>query len=351
MRATAIADLADRGRADHLRRLLQDARGLSVEFDPFLANHLPMALVILSRLGASEGRLEAFAASYTRANGLKPAPSDAGRIDGGTWRDHLGARDYEGDYRAFFKREVERLGAERALRLYLPELVPGIAASALHALMRLAYARLEGDDEETVVGLGYWAATFLPLGMAGRGKPITDEPADLLRALREIEGLRGLHPPSDLLWHWMREAASRPEFPPVVDLLSPAPDLLARVARASLALMAGTMSFEALHAVTATHWVRLVGDGWPDRQLALRYLWQALAAVYPKMGFPVLPSAGELQAMREIPAPTWHEISARAVLSDDEHDLSFVFSAMEEERVYGDRLYRVLAGKRMGLVT
>ena len=35
---------------------------------------------------------------------------------------------------------------------------------------------------------------------------------------------------------------------------------------------------------------------------------------------------------------------AKAVQSEDEHDISLVFSASEEERAYGDRLYRVVAG-------
>ena len=147
----------------------------------------------------------------------------------------------------------------------------------------------------------------------------------------------------------MREAAAQPDFPPVVDLLAETPDMLPRLARTSLALMAGDMTFEALHAVTAIHWVRLVGDAWPDPGLAARYVWQALAAVYPKIGMPPLPGADVLEALRAQPAPPWPEIAARAVASDDEHDLSFSFSAMEEEKVYGDRLYRVLAARRLGL--
>ena len=53
--------------------------------------------------------------------------------------------------------------------------------------------------------------------------------------------------------------------------------------------------------------------------------------------------------MRAQPAPSWPEIAARAVASDDEHDLSFTFSAMEEEKTYGDVLYRILAARRLDL--
>ena len=276
-------------RAERIGALIRQSAEASFEFGHCLSNHLPMVLPILDRLGASPQRCAAWALTYAQANGLRQAPPDRGRITAETWYRHLGERDLEGDYRGFFSGEVARLGARAAERLYLPVLVPGVAASALHTLMRLAYAHLRADDAEVGTSLGYLAATWLPLREAGGIAPMSDDPAALLEALRGIEALRHLEPPSELLWHWMREAAAQPEFPPVVDLLAETPDMLTRLARTSLALMAGSMTFEALHAVTAMHWVRVVGDAWPDPGLAARYVWQALAAVYPKIDMPPLP--------------------------------------------------------------
>jgi len=168
--------------------------------------------------------------------------------------------------------------------------------------------------------------------------------------LRQHPELCRLEPPTDLLWHWMRAVAAEPAFPDVAALLVPAPDLLARVAKASLALMAGTMTFEAVHAVTSAHWLRILRQVWPDEALAVRYVWQAIAAVYPKIGAPALPSEDQLEEERRQPCPGWAEIGAKAIASDDEHDLSFTFSALEEGRCYGDRLYQVLAARRVGLI-
>ena len=180
--------------------------------------------------------------------------------------------------------------------------------------------------------------------------PATDDPAALLAALREHPELCRLEPPTDLLWHWMRAVAAEPAFPDVAALLGPSPDLLARVAKPSLALMAGTMTFEAVHAVTSAHWLRILRPVWPDEALAVRYVWQAIAAVYPKIGAPALPSDDRLEEERRQPCPDWVEIGAKAIASDDEHDLSFTFSALEEGRCYRDRLYQVLAARRVGLV-
>jgi hypothetical protein len=38
------------------------------------------------------------------------------------------------------------------------------------------------------------------------------------------------------------------------------------------------------------------------------------------------------------------------VRSDDEHDLSLVFSAREEFRMFDDRLHQVVAARRMRLI-
>ena len=54
--------------------------------------------------------------------------------------------------------------------------------------------------------------------------------------------------------------------------------------------------------------------------------------------------------MRRRPAPDWPDIFRVAVERNDEHDLSFTFSASEEEKVRPDPLYRVLAARRLELI-
>ena len=333
-----------------LERAVAWSRQWSAEFPFCLANHLPMVLVALHRMGASDERLEAYCHIYHKQNGLVPVPEPTAKITTENWRAFLGEREREGDYRAFFVSETARLGATPAALHYLPELIPGIAASATHALMRMAYATLTDSDEETAVSLGYWAATYLPLRVSQGLAPSTDDPADVLAFMYGPEAFRHVEPERDLLWHFMRAVAERPEFNPVVDMLAIGPDTHDRVARLSLALYAGTLDFCALHAVTGTHWLRLTAPRTPDRAAGLRYFWQAIAALVPKMGFPALPSADELEASRRMPLPDWPEIFSEAVTRDDEHDLSLAFSAGDEFKHYGDRLYQYVAAKRLNLV-
>jgi Questin oxidase-like len=342
---------AHAGRAETiLNRLLVESRGLSVEFGHCLANHLPMLLVILSRLGASNRRLEDYFQMYYQANSLRPPPPRVAPIGPADWTRHLGDRTRETDYRVFFAAELRRLGVRDLQRHYLPILLPGVCASALHALMRLAYGYLDDCPDEIALALAYWATTFLPLAPAMGAAPVTVEPGQVLTLLTERRDLLDVHPECDLLWHAMRAVGRHPSFAPVVDWLTIDATTLERCAGAALALFASTGDFCALHALTGAHWIRLLPAEAANRTTLLRYFWQGVASVYPKMGMPPVACAEELAALRVADCPPWPDIAAAAVASDDEHDPSLVFSAMQEEAVYRDPAYRRVAARRVGLL-
>ncbi|MGH6797776.1 MAG: questin oxidase family protein [Roseiarcus sp.] len=350
MSARAISSHRNSATRHELERTVAWSRQWSAEFPFCLANHLPMVLVALHRMGASDERLEAYCHIYHEQNGLVSVPGPIGKITTDNWREFLGQREREGDYRTFFANEAARLGATPAALLYLPQLMPGMAASALHAFMRMAFATMTDSDEETAVALAYWAATYLPLGASRGAKPSTGDPAEVLAFMSEPEAFRHVEPERDLLWHFMRAVAQKPEFAPVVDMLAIGPQTHGRIARLSLALYAATLDFCALHALTGTHWLRLIAPRTPDTATPLRYFWQAIASLAPKIGFPRLPNADELEAWRRMRLPDWPEIYREAVARDDEHDLSLTFSAGEEFKHYGERLYQYAAAKRLNLV-
>ena len=333
-----------------LARAVTWSRRWSVEFPAFLANHLPMVLVALHRMGASDERLDAYCRIYQETNGLVPVPEPIDEITSRNWRDFLGQREREGDYRAFFAGEVARLGGTQAAIAYLPELFGGFAASALHAFMRMAYATLTDSEEETGVALAYWAATYLSLGAPQGRPPSTDDPLKVLGYMNGPAAFRHIDTDRDLLWHFMRAVAWKPEFAPVIDMLAIDLETHDLIARISLAVYVSTQDFCALHAVTGTHWLRMMAPRTPDAATPLRYFWQAIAALVPKIGFPAMPSAEQLDEWRASRTPDWHEIFGEAVTHDDEHDLSLTFSAAEEFKRYGDPLYKYAAAKRLNLI-
>jgi len=307
-------------------------------------------LVALDQLGALPARLEEWFAIYRDVSRLVPQPPPVAPIGRADWRDFLGDRSRERDYRDFFTAEVLRLGIGPAVAAYLPTLTPGIAGSALHSFMRLTYGVMRNDPAEVGAALGYWSAVYLELCLATGAEPVTSEPVEVLTRMKPVEAYRHIEPELDLLWTFMREVAKRSEFRGVVNELRIGADSLDRVRRASLALYAGTMDFCALHALTGSHWLRIVWPALPDPNLALRYFWQAIATLYPKIGFPDLPSPEQMEEWRRAPMPDWPEIKEAAIICDDEHDISLAFSAFEEWKAFRDPLYQWVAARRVRLM-
>src|ERR1700753_1109132 len=137
--ARALSSHPDFARRQGLEQSVAWSRQWSAEFPICLSNHLPMVLVALHRMGASDERLNVYCDIYHKQNGLVPVPERICEITRDNWREFLGQREREGDYRVFFSGEVTRLGATPAALAYLPLLMPGMAASAMHAFMRMAY--------------------------------------------------------------------------------------------------------------------------------------------------------------------------------------------------------------------
>jgi hypothetical protein len=155
---------------------------------------------------------------------------------------------------------------------------------------------------------------------------------------------------STLLWKWIEHMGTLPEFQHLLGRMEARPGTIEALRGVSLALYAGTRTFEALHAVTGAHWLRLVAPFVAAPDALAVYWWENVLALYARIGLPDLPDAGTLERWRGLAVPPDAEIAARAVASDDEHDHSLVFSALEEFRVTGDPLYRVVAARRVGLV-
>ncbi|MEO1018417.1 MAG: hypothetical protein AAFY56_12100, partial [Pseudomonadota bacterium] len=119
---------------------------------------------------------------------------------------------------------------------------------------------------------------------------------------------------------------------------------------ARIRLFAAAMDFTSLHALTGTHWLRLVTSRAHDPEPLIRTYWQAIAALYPKIGFVAPLNDEQARELTSRPCPDWTEITRAACASTDEHDISLTYSAREEWQLYGDRLYQFVAARRVGLI-
>lgn len=333
-----------------LSSLMASMPSYASELDGTFANHTPMVLVAAARLGASPTQMLAFANHYAATKKTLSFQDSAAVVTVSNWRTMLGMREHEGAYRRFFALQQELHGTDVLLRDWLPLLAPGVGASAFHALMRTAYAVLNEDDVETVNGLAYWCATWLPMPASRTGPCISADPALVLLHAGALPGMRGL-PVHDLLWKNMRQSFELESFKSASDWLVVDDTTLIRCAGSAIALFAATQDFCALHAVTGLHWIRMLQPFNPATQEAVRYFWAGIAGLMNEMGYPRLPSSSALNRWRAQSCPDWHQILDAACRSFDEHDLSLVFTCWQEELCYGDPLYRRAAARRLGMIS
>lgn len=336
--------------ATALRVLIAEIGHRSGEFPAFLANHLPMVLEAMGRLGASPERLAEYAEHYNRVHAVPALPPAVAPLTTSDWFTALGDRSRESDLRDFFAEEISQRGGVETVRTYLPTLFPGVAASATHGLMRLAYALLRRDETEIGISLGYWAATYLAFPTRTGSASPTIDPLTPILAMRGEPSFSGISLSSTLLWKFIEHMGTLPAFQAQLGRLAPTPALLDELRQLSLILYAATRSFEALHAVTGCHWLRLVAPTLDQPELLATHWWEVVMALYAKIGMPDLPDGATIAAWRALPVPPDADIAAAAIASDDEHDHSLVFSAFEEFRLTGDPLYKVVAARRVGLL-
>lgn len=310
-----------------LRSLLDANLRCDAEYGGGLANHLPMALVALQALGASQARLETFAATYRGR--LAPAAPAAHWPAGEPWNSRLGAAQAWPMYRALFAQRLMHEGRDAVLRQVLPELMSGCGGAAFHGLIRTAYAVRGGHDGELADALAYWASSHLRLD-AGAGEGDTDDPGPVLQSLRQALG--GWHSTQRLIVQRMQAAALQPVFAAQTQHLRIGTGSLGLLARQATRLYARGGDFTVLHLVTSCHALRLLLPYLDEPLPALRSYWAAYAA-----GAAGLPDTAWLAAPQPLPSvmPDWPQIAAQAIASDDEHVIKLVYSAREEHRHYG----------------
>lgn len=332
-----------------LQRLLADNRGYSAEFGRRMSNHLSMAALALSWMGASDSRVSDFAANYRSRVQLEPLRPPAMRLTMDRWREYLGDPSIEGSAIAYFADVLAESGRAATLKAHLPDLMRGVGAAAFHALIRTAYALEADDDEELAAALSYWTMSWLDLGVATldgeavNPLKIFDLFGSAFRPTAKLE--------SGAIFRRMQAVAAHDSFVSVSVRYSPSKAGLADLAGAAVTLFAATGDFTALHAVTGTHALRLVLPWVDDHQTALAYHWRALLAAYGSMGAPQLPSDGEIARLRRCATPPdWTDLRAVALASNDDHLIKSIYSAWRENAVYRDPLYALAAARYAGIV-
>ncbi|OWZ24223.1 Proteasome subunit beta type-6 [Phytophthora megakarya] len=145
-----------------------------MEYGGYLSNHLLHGVVALFDLGASEEKIEDFAASYcTKLEKKQPNHQDVTQSDArakvlqqskltfDSAHKLLGKRQNFDGLLALYATEVQELGIDETVKKHLPVLVGGLAGALLHSIIQLGYAYHVGGERLVAEGLAYMHYGYL----------------------------------------------------------------------------------------------------------------------------------------------------------------------------------------------
>ncbi|TFW27581.1 questin oxidase family protein [Massilia horti] len=315
-------------------KLLADTRHYAPMYGHRQANHLPMALVALDRLGADPPTLSGFAERYVRRLRLRPAARAA--LDP---HEYLGSADDFARFAAFFEQRISESGLDAVLRDWMPVLMPGLAGAAFHALIRFGYAVDTAIEGEIAHALAFWASEYVCL-------PLSLDPAqgtleEIAVRLRSRVASYTLEPGIitdkllEISWHpALAGPVLQPKEPPGLE----------QIARFALEAYRKHADFTLLHVLIACHAFRLALPYASDKALALRYMWQGALVAYLTVVPPAQPGEQDLLPDAEL---TERDIAALAMRAEDDHVTRLCYAALSEWRQYGEPAYLQVAARSL----
>lgn len=308
-------------------------------------NHAPMAIEALCALGRGDTALPWLEKNWGYRVLLLPRPAPRHPIV--DWKTALGNGCSE-DWSDFLAPGFTVDRWRNSAPLWIERLLPGIAAAALHGVIRTGHAVRSLGDAVTPQRLAelrdataYWAAHYQTLPTEQDGAPPLPAREAVLRLSRipteRQKRCGAITSALDVL-------ADEPAFAAAIDLLDVSGDptvvlsdlteTFSRVFLANAVDQMGLITF--IHGVTGVVALRSLLPLLPAGAVreALRRLWQIDAALYVALGV-APPLSGEIVAPKE----GRETLIDRAVATNDEHAIKFTEAALREYDIRPNPVY------------
>ena len=309
--------------------------GTAPEFGRYgFANHGPMAAEVLVQLGRADA-VASWSADYARQ--LSPAPLPAPKaLSDEDWPGALGDPAAFSDWLTLFETEMADRPVKAVVGEWIPRLVPGTVGAAAHGLIRTAHGlRALGQADtparrvEVATGLAYWASKYQELP----GPPLFIGHQDAPEAIAALPYLPEEAPHTFLITQRVLHVADiSDEFEQGVASLAPRGDAITMLdalavegAKAYLRNAEDGHAIAMLHTITAPLALELVLP-WlsvEDRDAAVAYAWQAIAAIHVAYGIERNADIDEWD-----PVLSADELIDQAVSSGDAHAIKLAEAAL-----------------------
>lgn len=313
------------------------------------SDHLPMAVTALRGLRVDEEKVENFAAGYVK--NLKKRRHSKKAIDATHLSARLGDASVYPSALNYFVSAIENDGRAAVLAQRLPELTNAVTTAAFHGVIRTAYGLIADENLEIAAGLAYWWANAEPIVYGSNIGAASDNPDTLIDDLAAVirENRKKIKLDQPTISARLAAVAAHPGLGALLGRSAAADVSFDDIAMVALRIYLASPDLTTLHCVTGAHAVRIICENVVMGDEAIRSaLWAGICAAYAAVGAPELP------AMTPAPtgAPDWRIIASAAGGAEDEHDIKFAYSCLDEARKYGrDAHYRHAAAQRLGLLS
>ena len=308
--------------SQHCKNLLNESLIYEPTYRDGLSNHLPMTLIALDYLGASEKKMTRFYSSYKKR--LTPFKKNC-QFSNRT---------------AYYSNVINQLGCNSAVSQSIEELMPSISASAFHCLIRLAYALESGIPNQVAAALSYWNIEFYSLGGFYETKEVVAS-----EVIQELLSDDTIDPPKNrLIIDNLQDIANMERF----DKYRYIPNDISITKISDLALkiyLASNNNFTCLHLLTSCHALRIVTEIVTEtkKKEILNYYW--LSMIFAIVSVKDKISYSKFLEECEFADINGQENSVETL--DDDHDIKTLYSCLEEYKVSKDQRYYLAISARL----
>lgn len=307
------------------------------EFAGRLSNHAPMVVEAMVRRGHADD-VPRWVDWYSTRLDEAVHPSDG--IHAAQWRDALGDPSRLADWMSFFSNELSQSSWNDVLLTWWPRLLPGLAASATHAIIRLGHAvktiREQGESGERIQEIGqalaYWSARWLPVP---NKSPATGKSAPV----EALSRLPALGANDDVFATLLERLGRDPRWPAAEASIEPVDDPAVAQAQLVDLVTATTLHYRThghgnpimlVHAATAPNAVLRVLPSLPEEMWvpSTQTAWVASAAIITIYNPEFAGKPTDRGSLGSGPSTTV-DLFAQAVAHRDEHAIKFADTAID----------------------
>lgn len=310
------------------------------QYNNGLTNHLPMVIIALYKMGASDDRAREYSKWYIENRKVDKLKRSNITIDEENWLDHLGKHRYELEYRDFFKETLDETGMEKLLEIYLNRLLDGLAAAAFHGIIRVSYGLEINNHSEIINGLAYLAITYQPIILKVGLSYSTIEAR--FETLSQNQHFRSKKFDGRSIFARVDEVVKDQLFYDTVTKVKVDDESLAKIRRSVINLYAKTRNFTVLHLVTSTHAMRTIVNYCTDIEKTIQNFWISLQVAY------LSTNCVQLNIDEKIEVDfSWDQILKLAITKRNDHTIKFVYTCYSEYKLDNDPIYIINAYKEV----